>query len=137
MKEFMTHIVTLVLLAALLLSAITERDSVTAIVVVAYWVVMMLAIFICIIVMAAIGLSGIEADPEKKNKLAKFLGDAASKTGGVVKKTYNWICLVLIVGGLAYTGWVFTAVCYSIVALMVRLCFSMARDKASELKATA
>lgn len=136
MKSFITNIVTLALMVVLLYSVVVGQESITAIVVSAYWVVMLLAVFVCAITMATIGLISVETDPVKKSKLTKYLEGASGKPG-FIKRLYNWICLVLIVGGLAYGGWVFTAVCYAIVAIMVRLCLSMARDKSSELKATA
>lgn len=134
MKSFITHLVTIALLVALLYSVFMEQASITATVVSAYWVVMLLAIFICTITMVTVGLVSTETDPVKKEKLMKHL-EVAAKKPGVIKRVYNWICLVLIVGGLAYGGWVFTAVCYAIVALMVRLCFSIARDKTTEIHA--
>nr|WP_318380000.1 hypothetical protein [uncultured Enterobacter sp.]DAI87025.1 MAG TPA: hypothetical protein [Caudoviricetes sp.] len=134
MKSFITHFVTLTLLVALLYSVVMGQENITATVVSAYWVVILLAIFICTITMVAVGLVSAETDPVKKEKLMKYL-EVASKKPGIMKRVYNWICLVLIVGGLAYGGWVFTAVCYAIVALMVRLFFSIARDKTNEIHA--
>ena len=134
MKSFITHLVTLVLLVALMYSVFMGQPSITATVVSAYWVVMLLASFICTITMVTVGLVSVETDPVKKEKLMNYL-ESASKKPGIMKIVYNWICLVLIVGGLAYSGWVFTAVCYAIVALMVRLCFSIARDKTNEIHA--
>nr|WP_318375382.1 hypothetical protein [Enterobacter sp.] len=56
MKSFITHFVTLTLLVALLYSVVMGQENITATVVSAYWVVLLLAVFICTITMVAVGL---------------------------------------------------------------------------------
>lgn len=134
MKTFLCHIVSLALLAALLYSVLTGNDGIMSVVASAYWVLLLLAVFVSVIILAIVGMSGIERDPTKKAKMVKHLEDIAKKNG-VIKRAYDWLCLVLIVALLAYGGWVFTAVCYAVMALIFKLCTSIARDKISELSA--
>lgn len=135
MKTFLCHIVSLALLAALLYSVLTGNDGIMSVVASAYWVLLLLAVFVSLIIMAIVGLAGIERDPTKKAKIVKSLEDI-SKSNGVIKRAYNWLCLVLIASLLAYGGWVFTAVCYAVMALIFKFCTSIARDKVNELSAT-
>lgn len=134
MKTFLSHIVSLALLAALLYSVLTGSDSIMSVVASAYWVLLLLAVFVSVIIMVIVGLAGIERDPIKKAKIIKSLEEIA-KNGGVIKRAYNWLCLVITVALLAYGGWVFTAVCYAVIALILKLCTSIARDKINELSA--
>lgn len=82
---------------------------------------------------AAYALVTIETNAEKKEKLIELLKKAAVKRG-IIRRSWNWLCLVLIAGALAYGGWVFTAVVYVITSLICRLCGSIARDKIDELE---
>lgn len=134
MKKFLYHIVSLALLAALLFSVITGSDGIMSVVVSAYWVLLLLAIFVSVIILVITGLAGIERDPIKKTKIIKQLETIAKKSG-LITRAYNWLCLVLIVSLLAYGGWVFTAVCYAVIALIFKFCTSIARDKFNELSA--
>lgn len=134
MKTFLSHIVSLALLAALLYSVLTGSDSIMSVVASAYWVLLLLAVFVSVLIMAMLGLAGIERDPIKKAKIIKSL-EEISKKKGAIKRSFGWLCLAFIVSLLAYGGWVFTAVCYAIISLIFRLCTSIARDKINELSA--
>lgn len=136
MKSLIYQAISLVLLATLIFSVLTERESITAIVVSAYWIVIFLAAFVSVAVMLVTTLVTIETNAEKKEKLIELLKNAAVKRG-VIRRAWNWLCLVLIAGALAYGGWVFTAVVYVITSLIFRLCGSIARDKIDELELNA
>lgn len=136
MKSFIYQVISLTLLAALIFSVLTERESITAIVVSAYWIVIFLAAFVSVAVMLVTTLVTIETNAEKKEKLIELLKKAAVKRG-IIRRSWNWLCLVLIAGALAYGGWVFTAVVYVITSLICRLCGSIARDKIDELELNA
>ncbi|CNL53928.1 hypothetical protein [Yersinia proxima] len=136
MKSLIYQAISLVLLATLIFSVLTERESITAIVVSAYWIVIFLAAFVSVAVMLVTTLVTIETNAEKKEKLIELLKNAAVKRG-VIRRAWNWLCLVLIAGALAYGGWVFTAVVYVITSLICRLCGSIARDKIDELELNA
>ena len=45
--------------------------------------------------------------------------------------------MVITIVLLAYSGWVFTAVCYALSSLFVRFCMSLARDKVEKLEGAA
>jgi Na+/melibiose symporter-like transporter len=134
MKKFLCHIVSLALLAALLFSVLTGNDGIMSVVASAYWVLLLLVLLVSAIIMAIVCLAEIERDPAKKAKSIKSLEDI-SKRNGAIRRAYNWLCLVLVVSLLAYGGWVFTAVCYAVIALIFKLCTSIARDKVNELSA--
>ncbi|CNJ00201.1 Uncharacterised protein [Yersinia frederiksenii] len=136
MKSLIYQAISLVLLATLIFSVLTERESITAIVVSAYWIVIFLAAFVSVAVMLVTTLVTIETNAEKKEKLIELLKKAAVKRG-IIRRSWNWLCLVLIAGALAYGGWVFTAVVYVITSLICRLCGSIARDKIDELELNA
>ncbi|WP_227719870.1 DNZ54_00345 family protein [Yersinia proxima] len=133
MKSLIYQAISLVLLATLIFSVLTERESITAIVVSAYWIVIFLAAFVSVAVMLVTALVTIETNAEKKEKLIELLKKAAVKRG-IIRRSWNWLCLVLIAGALAYGGWVFTAVVYVITSLICRLCGSIVRDKMDELE---
>ncbi|MGH1594100.1 DNZ54_00345 family protein [Yersinia proxima] len=133
MKSLIYQAISLVLLATLIFSVLTERESITAIVVSAYWIVIFLAAFVSVAVMLVTALVTIETNAEKKEKLIELLKKATVKRG-IIRRSWNWLCLVLIAGALAYGGWVFTAVVYVITSLICRLCGSIVRDKMDELE---
>lgn len=136
MKSFFYQVISLTLLVALIFSVLTERESITAVVVSAYWIAIFLAAFASVAVMLVTALVTMEKNTEKKSKLIELLNKAAVKRG-TIRRAWNWLCLVLIAGALAYGGWVFTAVVYVITSLICRLCVSIARDKIEELELNA
>lgn len=133
MKSFIHQAISLGLLVTLIFSVLTARGSITAVVVSAYWIVIFLAAFASVAVMLITALVTIETNAGKREKLIELLKKAAVKRG-VIRQGWNWLCLVLIAGALAYGGWVFTAVVYVITSLICRLSVSIARDKIDELE---
>lgn len=127
MKTFLSQALSLGLLSALWASMLLGMDGLTTVAVTAYWVVILLGIVLCTLLMALSSLVVMATDPAKKLKLIQGL-DKAAPTIGKAKKAYNWLCLALIVVGLGYGGWFFTAICYAVMGLCVRLCTAIARD---------
>ncbi|WP_145512497.1 hypothetical protein [Yersinia kristensenii] len=133
MKSFIYQAISLGLLVTLIFSVLTDRESITAVVVSAYWIVIFLAAFVSVAVMLTTALVTIETNAGKREKLIELLKKAAVKRG-VIRRAWNWLCLVLIAGALAYGGWVFSAVVYTVTALIARLCVSIAIDKIDDLE---
>ncbi len=133
MKSFIYQAISLGLLVTLIFSVLTDRESITAVVVSAYWIVIFLTAFVSVAVMLTTALVTIETNAGKREKLIELLKNAAVKRG-VIRRAWNWLCLVLIAGALAYGGWVFSAVVYTVTALIARLSVSIVRDKIDELE---
>ncbi|CNL92937.1 hypothetical protein [Yersinia aleksiciae] len=133
MKSFIYQTISLGLLVTLIFSVLTGQESITAIAVSAYWIVIFLAAFVSVAVMLTTALVTIETNAGKREKLIELLNKVAVKRG-VIRRGWNWLCLILIAGALAYGGWVFTAVVYVIASLICRLSVSIARDKIDELE---
>jgi len=127
MKTLLSQALSLGLLAVLWASILLGMGGLTTVAVTAYWVVILLGILLCTLLMILSSLVTMATDPIKKAKLIQGL-DKATPIIGRVKKTYNWLCLALIVVGLAYGGWVFTAICYAVMGLGVRFCTAIGRD---------
>ncbi|EKN5134236.1 hypothetical protein DYG79_20410 [Yersinia enterocolitica] len=133
MKSLIYQAISLGLLVTLIFSVLTDRESITAVVVSAYWIVIFLTAFVSVAVMLTTALVTIETNAGKREKLIELLKNAAVKRG-VIRRAWNWLCLVLIAGALAYGGWVFSAVVYTVTALIARLSVSIVRDKIDELE---
>lgn len=141
MKKFLTklmaEIVSVGLVVLLAYSVWEGVTSLTAIAATAYWIIIALAIFVCLI--SCIGIWAIEkelevnADPAKREKLIGSL-DATFKKQGLLRKSVSWINLIIVVCLLAYSGWVFTAVTYVLIVLLCKLVISMGREKFENLK---
>ena len=127
MKTLLSQALSLGLLVVLWLSILLGMDGLTTVAVTAYWVVIQLGLVLCVVLMVLSSLIVMATDPAKKLKLIQGL-DKAAPTIGKAKKAYNWLCLALIVVGLAYGGWIFTAICYAVMGLCVRLCTAIGRD---------
>lgn len=120
------------LIALLAYSAWVGSSSLSGIAAASYWVVIILAIFIAALAYIGVLALGEEKDPEKRKKGLDLLKDTYKRVG-FFRKCINWLCLAVIVGLLAYTGWVFTAVSYALIALLFRLVIALGRDKYEEL----
>lgn len=141
MKKFITklmaEIVSVGLVALLAYSVWKGVTSLTAIAATAYWIIIALSMFVGVI--ACIGIWAIEkelevnGDPVKREKLIGSL-EATFKKQGFLKKSVNWLNLIIVVCLLAYSGWVFTAVTYVLIALLCKLIISTGREKFESLK---
>lgn len=132
MKRFLTsfigNVISWGLLALLAYSAWAGNEAVSKILAVAYWVIIILAIFIAFIATLAARLISREISLKKKMAAIENLR-VIFKRQGVVRKTVNWLSLIAIVMLLAYTGWVFTAVIYAFSSLLSRFIISAGRDE--------
>ncbi|HID9374755.1 TPA: hypothetical protein ACXIYC_002523 [Enterobacter cloacae] len=141
MKKFLTklmaEIVSVGLVALLAYSVWEGVASLTAIAAAAYWIIIALAIFVGLI--SCVGIWAIEkelevnGDPVKREKLLDSL-EATFKKQGLLRKSVSWINLIIVVCLLAYSGWVFTAVTYVLIALLYKLAISMGRETFENLK---
>ena len=68
---------------------------------------------------------------KQKQKLIELVREATKRRSKVMRGV-QWICLVSITMLLAYSGWVFTAVIYVLVGLIVKFFLSIARDNVAE-----
>lgn len=119
-------------IALLAYSAWVGSNSLAGIAAASYWVVIVLAIFIAVLAYIGVLALSEEKDLEKRKKGLDLLKDTYKRVG-FFRKCINWLCLVLIVCLLAYTGWVFTAVSYALIALLFRFVIAIGRDKYEEL----
>ncbi|HDC4567344.1 hypothetical protein [Enterobacter cloacae] len=141
MKKFLTklfaEIVSVGLVALLSYSVWEGIASLTAIAAAAYWIIIALSIFVGLV--ACIGIWAIEkelevnSDPVKREKLIASL-EATFKKQGFLRKSVSWLNLIIVVCLLAYSGWVFTAVTYVLIALLCKFVISMGREKFENLK---
>lgn len=137
MKKFMTKIVSNVinytLLALLLFSVFTGAKSLIGVLAAVYWVMISLCFvigpFFYILSYAAKSAK----DEESRRKALELVGDVAKKKN-VLLRALGWFELIIISFSLAYAGWVFTAVCYFLSSLYLRLFISMARDNVAAAK---
>ncbi|EQC0991257.1 hypothetical protein ACY2GS_004145 [Enterobacter asburiae] len=137
MKKFMTKIVSNVinytLLALLLFAVFTGAKSLVGVLAAVYWVMISLCFvigpFFYILSYAAKSAK----DEESCRKALELVGDAAKKKN-VLLRALGWLELIIISCSLAYAGWVFTAVCYVLSSLYLRLFISMARDNVAAAK---
>lgn len=132
MKSFLTgfisNAISWSLLSLLAYAAWTGSDALSRISAVAYWVIIILMVFISIIVTFAAFLISRENNHEKKMAAIQNLR-VIFKRSGVLSKIVGWLRLIAIVMLLAYAGWVFTAVSYVLCALFSRFIISVGRDE--------
>lgn len=121
------------LLLALAFGALAGQKNILGVAVTAFWVVIALEI---IIGHLALFLTyGAEHIRDEKSKAESIqTAKKITKRKNFVARWWGWFCMVLTIVLLAYSGWVFTAVCYAISSLFVRLCVSLARDKVEKLE---
>lgn len=135
MKKFFTKIIANVisfsLLSLLAYASYTGSSSLTNLTVAAYWVIMALGLFIGILLLVLSYAKDHAKSEDEKNKVIELIV-AATKKKSIIFRFIDWFCLAAIVALLAYSGWVFTAVFYVMVALIVKLLISIARDNVSE-----
>ncbi|HCW3078554.1 TPA: hypothetical protein OXC52_001131 [Enterobacter asburiae] len=116
------------LLFCLLFATFTETSSLLSIVAAAYWVIVVLGIFVGLISMVL--TFGLDYSTNKTSRKEGIdLLKRFAKRKGAFRRAWGWVCLLVGTASLAYGGWVFTAVAYALASLFVRLCCSLARDK--------
>ncbi|HDU2896793.1 TPA: hypothetical protein RFF92_001622 [Klebsiella aerogenes] len=136
MKKFLTDTFSQViyygLLVALVFATFTGQNNILSVAAAAFWVVITLGVVIGPLTLAL--AYGVEHVPNNSRAEALETVKKITRRKNVVARWWGWICMVLTIVLLAYSGWVFTAVCYALSSLFVRLCVSLARDKVEKLK---
>ncbi|HAS1725615.1 TPA: hypothetical protein M5978_003175 [Enterobacter cloacae] len=137
MKKFMTKIVSNVinytLLALLLFAVFTGSISLVGVLAAVYWVMISLCFVIGPLFYILSYAAKSAKDEESRRKALELVGDVAKKKN-VLLRALGWLELIIISCSLAYAGWVFTAVCYFLSSLYLRLFISMARDNVAAVK---
>ncbi|WP_419058378.1 hypothetical protein [Kluyvera georgiana] len=137
MKSFLTkslmNIGSYALLSLLAYSAIIDNQQLIGISVAAYWVVIFLGLFMGALIMVLSVAKDHTRDETAKQKLIELVREATKRRSKVMRGV-QWVCLVSITMLLAYSGWVFTAVIYVLVGLIVKFFLSIARDNVAEQK---
>lgn len=137
MKSFLTKALTNIgsyaLLSLLAYSAIFDNQQLIGISVAAYWVVISLGLFMGALIMVLSVAKDHTRDEAAKQKLIELVREATKRRSKVMRGV-QWACLISITMLLAYSGWVFTAVIYVLVGLIVKFFLSIARDNVAEQK---
>lgn len=137
MKKFMTKIVSNVinytLLSLLLFAVFTGAKSLVGVLAAVYWVMISLCFVIGPFFYTLSHAAKSAKDEESRCKALELVGDATKKKNGLLR-ALGWLELIIISCSLAYAGWVFTAVCYVLSSLYLRLFISMARDNVAAAK---
>ncbi|CAM6427997.1 hypothetical protein MOV73_003794 [Raoultella ornithinolytica] len=128
LNGFISNAISWSLLALLVYAAWTGSEALSRISAVAYWMIIILMVFMSVIVTFAVFLIKREDSPQKKNAAIESLR-VVFKRSGVLSKIVGWFRLIAIVMLLAYSGWVFTAVSYALCALFSRFIISVGRDE--------
>ncbi|KPU04673.1 MULTISPECIES: hypothetical protein [Enterobacteriaceae] len=128
LTDFISNAISWSLLSILAYAAWTGSDALSRISAVAYWMIIILMVFISIIVTFAAFLISRENNHEKKMAAIQNLR-VIFKRSGVLSKIVGWLRLIAIVMLLAYAGWVFTAVSYALCTLFSRFIISVGRDE--------
>ena len=138
MKKFIYKLISEIihygLIASLILAVITDNHSILNITAATFWIIIFLG---CFFGTAYLAVSyGIKHLKHSKYEKTRSDGIAAlerfSKRKNIFSRIWGWLCLAIVASLLAYGGWVFTAVCYVLASLFVRLCASLVRDNLSK-----
>jgi len=128
LNGFISNAISWSLLALLVYAAWAGSEALSRISAVAYWMIIILMVFMSVIVTFAAFLIKREDSPKKKTAAIENLR-VVFKRSGVLSKIVGWLRLIAIVTLLAYAGWVFTAVSYAICILFSRFIISVGRDE--------
>lgn len=137
MKKFFTKLITnttdYALLIILFYSAITGVQSLMGLTAAAYWIVMALAFFVGPLIYILSYATKSAKDEESRRRMLEIIGGIAKKNNPF-SRFVGWLKLILICCLLAYSGWIFTGVCYALISLYFRLLISLARDNVIQLQ---
>ncbi len=138
MKKFLSGVIASIisfsLLAVLGYGVVTDTKPMVTMAAAAYWVVILLGLVVGAITLIVSYAALSEKDEQKRQQGLKLI-TAVVKRKNLLRRTVDWICFILIACSLSYSGWVFTAVCYVVVALVVRFMLSIARENVKECAA--
>ncbi|POZ13678.1 hypothetical protein ACB496_12790 [Lelliottia nimipressuralis] len=116
-----------IVMASMIFGIYTGHSQFVGIAAAAFWILILLGIFIsCFIGVAASLLESLVGESLKTTieSLQRF-----SRKRHIVIRVWGWGCLIAAVVLLAYSGWIFTAVCYVLASLFVHLVASVVRGK--------
>lgn len=115
-------------MASMIFGIYTGHSQFIGIAAAAFWILILLGIFIsCVIGVAAGSLESLVDKTSQKESIESL--QRFSRKRHIVIRVWGWGCLIAAVVLLAYSGWIFTAVCYVLASLFVRLIASVVRDK--------
>ncbi|KHM28094.1 hypothetical protein [Klebsiella aerogenes] len=137
MKKFLTDTFSQViyygLLVALVFATFTGQNNILSVAAAAFWVVIALGAVISPLTLFLAYGAGQVSDKKTASEALETV-KKITRRKNVIARWWGWICMVLTIVLLAYSGWVFTAVCYALSSLFVRFCVSLARDKVEKLQ---
>ncbi|KZQ64964.1 hypothetical protein [Klebsiella aerogenes] len=137
MKKFLTDTFSQViyygLLVALVFATFTGQNNILSVAAAAFWVVIALGAVIGPLTLFLAYGAGQVSDKKAASDALETV-KKITKRKNFVARWWGWVCMVLTIVLLAYSGWVFTAVCYALSSLFVRFCVSLARDKVEKLQ---
>ncbi|WP_421412589.1 hypothetical protein ACOMDM_13565 [Serratia plymuthica] len=135
MKKFFTgmiaSIISFALLAVLGYGVVTDNKPLVTMAAAAYWVIILLGLVVGVLTLIVSYAVLSEKDEQKKQQGLRIVTEVVKKKN-FLRRAIDWICFIAIAGSLSYSGWIFTAVCYVVVALIIKLMLSIARDNVKE-----
>ncbi|WP_432409807.1 hypothetical protein [Serratia marcescens] len=138
MKKFLSgviaSIISFALLAVLGFGVVTDTKPLVTMAAAAYWVIILLGLVVGVLTLIVSYAVISEKDEQKRQQGLKLIIGVVKKKN-LLRRTVDWIYFIVIACSLSYSGWVFTAVCYVVVALIVKLMLSIARDNVKECTA--
>lgn len=137
MKKFITKLFTSLthygLILILLYAVSTGTQSLLGLIAATYWVIMSLGIFIGPLLYILSHAAKNKKDEESGRKAMELVSNAVKKKNAFLR-ALGWFELIVISCLLAYSGWIFTAVCYVLSSFYLRLFISMARDNIASVR---
>lgn len=115
-------------MASLVFGIYTGQSQFVGVAAAAFWLLIVLGIFVgCAYGVTASSLDSLADDESRKAAIESL--QRFTKKKNIISRVWGWLCFIASVVLLAYSGWVFTAVCYALASLFVRLIASVVRDK--------
>lgn len=137
MKKFIAKAVTGIysycILFLLAFGIATGNKALVSITAMAYWVGISLGFVAGIFILLISNAMDHAPDEVTKQKIAGIALEAVKRKSKFMR-FIDWVYLIAVAVLLAYSGWVFTGVCYVLVTLMVRFFLSVVRNNVSEQK---
>ncbi|MFZ5272136.1 hypothetical protein [Enterobacter asburiae] len=122
------------ILSFLFWGALTGRDNVVNMASAAIWIIIFLSGFSGTITLLVATTAKSMIDQKSRQDAIKYL-EGFSKRGNIVVRAWGWVIFIATAILLAYSGWVFTAVCYAMTSLSARFCIAIARNSYAEITA--
>lgn len=126
------YIVSYLLLAILIYSVANGMNSIIGVAVCIYWIFIFLGVgvgFVILIFSCAIKDGFAAEHTQKSLELFRKL----TKKRNILMRAIGWLELFATVIFLAYSGWIFTGVCYVFSSLILRVLISMALENVDAL----